>query len=295
MSLKPERGHPCRPTDGTSVTAQEDILTPPELSQSSNFSVTVHATPLMNQLIEGQFRFTPAYQEYFGHVAELSLPELHILYEFSFDCRYTDPVQLVMEPGSIVGDWRIVVNGHNPLQQTDFQPTEAHVRGSLGTDITELLVQGENKIQVDVVTGQPDGGLLNPLYLSGDFGVTLDPVSLVPQKNVGGFEQYVENLLPYYAGVLEYTTEFSLESLPEAQEILVEFDYGGHFHEATEVSINGGVYAPVLWQPRCLKIATQQLHVGKNILNIRVYTTLIRSFEGQWFDYEQHIYREIGS
>jgi hypothetical protein len=249
----------------------------------------------MNQLIEGRFRFTPAYQEYFGHVAELSLPELRVRYEYSFDCQYTGPVQLVMEPGSIIGDWQITVNTSFLLHPEDFQPTGAHVRGSQGVDITNFLVQRQNTIRIDVVTAQPDGGLLNPLYLAGDFGVTLHPVCLVPQKPVGGFEQYVQNLLPYYAGVLEYTTEFSLECLPETDDVLVEFDYGDHFHEATEVSINGSAFVPVLWQPRCLKLATQQLRPGENTLTTRVYTTLIRSFEGQWFDYDQHIYREIGS
>lgn len=53
----------------------------------------------MNQLIEGHFRFTPDYQEYFGHVAELSLPELHVRYVFTFESHYTGSVQIVMEPG----------------------------------------------------------------------------------------------------------------------------------------------------------------------------------------------------
>ena len=269
-------------------------LPPPAPSIGKRGGATVHATPLMNQLIEGQFRFTPAYEEYFGHVAELSLPELRICYKYAFDCAYTGAVQLVMEPGSIAGDWHIAVNGKAPFQQNDFQPADAHVRGSLGVDVTQFLVQGQNTIRVDVVTAQPDGGLLNPLYLAGEFGVMLNPLRLVAQKSEGQFERYEENLLPYYAGVLEYVTEFTLEHLLETETVLAEFEYDTPFHEATEISVNGGPYRPLLWQPRRLELATRQLQPGRNTLVTRVYTSLIRSFEGQRFDYEKHIYQEIG-
>jgi hypothetical protein len=255
---------------------------------------TVPAIPLINQLIEGQFRFTPAYQEYFGHVAEMTLPKLQVRYEFCFDCQYAGPVQLVMEPGSIIGDWRISINQSNLLHQADFHHTDVHVRGSLGVDITMLLQQGNNFIRLEVVTDRLDGGLLNPLYLAGDFGVVLDPVRLVPQKTMGSFERYEENLLPYYAGMIEYTTEFTLDYIPESDEVIVEFNYDEPFHESTEVSINESAYMPVLWQPRHLKFPVDRLHVGNNTLRTRVYTTLIRSFEGQWFDYHRHEYRDVG-
>jgi hypothetical protein len=131
------------------------------------------------------------------------------------------------------------------------------------------------------------------LYLAGEFGVMLNPDRLVPQKSEGRFECYEENLLPYYAGVIEYVSEFTLQCLPETDAALLDFVYAEPFYEAVEVSINGGDYAPILWQPHRLKLATQQLRVGKNRLTTRVYTTLIRSFEGQCFDYHRHVYRDI--
>jgi hypothetical protein len=176
-----------------------------------------------------------------------------------------------------------------------FQPTTAHVRGSLGVDITELLQQGENTISVEVVTDRPDGGLLNPLYLAGDFGVALDPARLVDRKQTGAFERYEDNLLPYYAGVIDYTTRFVLEQVPATDDVLLHFEYDCPFHEATEVSINGSPYQPVVWQPRCVRLSTEYLSAGENILNTRVYTTLIRSFEGQWFDYATHQVRDVGA
>jgi hypothetical protein len=225
----------------------------------------------------------------------LALPELHVHYQASFECTYAGPVQLVMEPGSLVGEWAISVNEGAPIGPDLFKPIAAHVRGSLGVDITALLRPGENTIDVEVVTDRPDGGLLNPLYLAGDFGVALDPARLVERTKPGAFERYEENLLPYYAGTILYTTRFVLDRVPTTGHAILRFEYDRPFHEATEVSINGSPYQPILWQPRCVRLSTEYLRAGENTLHTRVYTTLIRSFEGQWFDYESHRVREVGA
>jgi hypothetical protein len=255
----------------------------------------VPAIPLADQLAIGQLPFQPAFQQYFGCSPELALPELHVRYEASFECAYAGPVELVMEPGSIVGRWAIFVNQSGPIRPDLLLPTAAHVRGSLGVDVTSFLQPGANTMRVEVVTDRPDGGLLNPLYLAGDFGVALDPTRLVDRKTSGTFERYEENFLPYYAGVILYTTRFVLDRLPVAEHVILRFEYDRPFHEATEVSINGSPYQPVIWQPRCVKLSTEVLRVGENTLHTRVYTTLIRSFEGQWFDYETHRVRNVGA
>jgi hypothetical protein len=253
----------------------------------------VPAVPLAEQLARGRFPFRPAFERHFGNSPELAFPEFHVRYQTSFECRYAGPVQLVMEPGSIVGEWGISVNQGRPIGPDLFKPTTAHVRGSLGVDITERLHQGENTISVEVVTDRLDGGLLNPLYLVGDFGVALDPVRLVDPKKIGAFERYEENLLPYYAGVILYTTRFVLNDIPTTEHAILRFEYAHPFHEATEVSVNSSPYQPVVWQPRCVKLSTDHLALGENVLKTRVYTTLLRSFEGQWFDYETHQARDV--
>jgi hypothetical protein len=255
----------------------------------------VPAIPLADQLARGRFSFRPAFERHFGSSPGLVFPEFHVRYQTSFECNYAGPVQLVVEPGSIVGEWTISVNQGRSIGVDLFQPTPAHVRGSLGVDITGLVLQGENTISVEVVTGRPDGGLLNPLYLAGDFGVMLDPVRLVDRKKTGAFERYEENLLPYYTGVILYTTRFVLDHIPATEHVILRFEYDRPFHEATEVSVNGSPYQPLIWQPRCVKLSTEYLNAGENILRTRVYTTLIRSFEGQWFDYETHQVRDVGT
>jgi len=243
-------------------------------------SATVPAIPISDQLEKGGFRFTPVNHRFFGGVPKLDWPELKVRYEFAFSNEYDGQVELVVEPGSIVGEWTISVNDSAPIGRDQFGPTTAHVRGSLGIDITPYLKRGLNRISVDLKSNKPNHGLLNCLYLAGAFGVALDPLCLTSQKESGVFEDYAENLIPYYSGVLDYTAEFELSSLPEEEETILRLKYPAGFHEATEVSVNGGEFQPVLWEPRCIRVKTDRLRVGKNTLNTRVYTTLIRSFEG---------------
>ena len=256
-------------------------------------TTVVPAIPLSNQLEKGGFKYAPAYKTYFGHEPELSLPELRVRYETTFENSYTGPVELVIEPDSILGRWRIAVNDAPPIEASHFSPTDTHVRGSLGVDVTGAVVQGANTIAVEVTTNRLDGGLRNPLYLAGDFGVTLTPVSLTPPCGNGIFEAYRENRLPYYAGEIEYETTIEIDAVPQSEWALLAFSHDASFHEAAEISVNGGPFRPVLWQPHTLTIPTAELKPGTNRLVTRMHTMLIRSFEGTWFDYDRHEYRDV--
>jgi hypothetical protein len=245
-------------------------------------SATVQAVPLANQLEQGKFRFTPRLSRVFGTPPELSWPELHLRYTCTFQRDYPGPVELVLEPGSIVGAWSLRVNDSAPLGPGDFQPTATHVRGSLGISITDRLRPGLNMLQIDLTTAQPDGGLLNPLYLAGEFGVALEPLRLTTPIQTGGFEQYRANRLPYYAGVIEYQFSFELAKLPAAVErLLIRLAPPAPFHEACEVSLNASAWHPLPWSPYQFEIDANELHIGRNDVTLRVYTTLLRSFEGQ--------------
>jgi hypothetical protein len=257
-------------------------------------SAAVPALPLSDQLERGGFRFAPAVQRYFGHEPELRLPILHLRYEYTFDNGYAGPVVIVMEPGSLVGDWQLWVNDGPPLGPADFGPTSAHVRGSLGCDVTGLLRPGGNMLRIEVRTDRPDGGLLNPLYLAGDFGVELAGPRLAHRRPIGAFERYEANGLPFYAGVVEYTLTRDLGDPPVQGRVLVQLETEQPFHEACQVSINGGAPAVLAWQPHTLELDAGDLRPGLNEVTVRVHTTLIRAFEGQWFDYDRHAYRPVG-
>jgi hypothetical protein len=186
------------------------------------------------------------------------------------------------------------VNDGGPLTPGDFASTSAHVRGSLGADITSLLRPGSNTLRVEIADARSEGGLLNALYLAGDFGVALNPLRLIEWPELGSFESHEANGLPFYAGALEYALDFDLLAVPQGERIFADLITDAPFHDACEVSINGGAWRALPWQPRYLELASTELRSGKNEVRVKVYTTLIRAFEGQWFDHGAHCYREIG-
>jgi hypothetical protein len=253
----------------------------------------VPAVPLANQLELGKFRLAPRIQRTFGTPPEMAWPELRVRYTCAFRSEVAEDVELVMEPGSIGGDWTLRVNGSVPLTAEDFKPSQAHVRGSLGVKITPRLNLGANTLEVEVVTADPAGGLLNPLYLAGNFGVALNPLRLVQRPEDGYFEDYSANRLPFFAGELEYRCKVELDAVPKASRLRVNLDFPVAFHEACSVSLNGATWQPLPWGPYQLELEAKHLKPGSNDLRIRVFTTLIRSFEGQTFDYAQHKYVQI--
>lgn len=265
-------------------------------------SATVPAVPLANQLAASRLPFTPGWAKTFGLQPRMELPPLRVRYSAPFHYAYSGPVELVMEPGSIVafddrsnaGDWSICINEAGPFTAADFRPTGAHVRGSLGLPIAEHLHPGENTITVELVTARTDGGLLNPLYLAGDFGVSLTPFGLTMRKEMGRFEDWEANGLPFYAGVVDYAFSFDVSHVPEDDRILVELQTGKRFLDAAEISINGSEFRPMLWHPRRVAVPASMIRTGSNDAVVRVSTTLIRAFEGTWFDEETHGYRKVG-
>lgn len=207
----------------------------------------VPAIPLSNQLEIGKFNYTPNQQQFFGHVPEFHFPQLSIAYETSFKLSHNTPVELVIEPESIRGEWQIVINDQFVIKEQDFTISDAHVHGSLGVDITKMLQAGDNHMVIFVRANKPNQCLLNCIYLAGDFGVSLAP------------------------------------------------DCGREFNETTEITVNDSEFLPVLWQPRVIRIAAKTLRAGTNRMRIKVYTTLIRAFEGAYFDEESHFYRRLSS
>jgi hypothetical protein len=255
---------------------------------------TVEAIPLINQLAQGGFQFEPSIRKEFARTMKWELPQLNVVYSFEFENDYNGNVELVMEPGSIIGKWEVSINGKGNLVKDDFKKTDAHVRGSLGADITQYIAKGKNRIEVKLVTDKKDGGLLNSLYLAGDFGVALDPITLTEQPEQGVFEAWEQNGLPFYAGVIEYTGEAEIHTIPETESTLTELEFPVPFQDACEVCFNGNSWYSALWSPYIVSVPVSELTQGTNTISIRVYTSLVRSFEGTYWDIGSHSYRTVG-
>jgi hypothetical protein len=250
--------------------------------------------PLANQLDQARLRFAPRFEHGFGTTPAVRLPRLRARYHAEFDNAFAGAVELVMEPGSLAGDWTLRINGSRPFEAGNFRPTTAHVRGSLGLDVTSLLAHGRNRISIELETERLDGGLLNPLYLAGAFAATAEPPALREPRTEGDFEDWEGNGLPWYAGAVDYALSVDLGQPPSAGEALVELEFGQPFQDCAEVSFNGGPWRPAPWSPRLVRVPAAELRPGQNELAVRVRTTLIRAFENQWFDQRAHRYRKVG-
>lgn len=253
----------------------------------------VPAVPLATQLAMADQAFAPRYQPGFGVMPSWHQPELTAVYRFDFGCAYAGAVELVVEPGSIEGDWALAVNGGEPIAAADLQPTQTHVRGSLGVDVTALLRPGRNELELAVTTDRRDGGLRNPLYLAGDFGVSLEPLGLVERPAAGRFDAWEANGLPFYAGAVEYEGRAALETVPAEGDVRLELAFPGPFQDAAEVSVNGSEWHPVLWSPYAVQVPASQLRQGNNDVRLRVYTSLVRVFDGLRWNIDAHRYEPV--
>lgn len=256
-------------------------------------SAVVDATPLSNQLRQGKLSFTPEIREGFGQMPTLGLPALSLRYTTEFEYDTESPVELVMEPGSLLGDWSLRLNGSVAWTERDFRPTTTHVRGSLGLDLTPWLQLGNNRLVIELTTNHLDGGLRNPLYLAGDFGVGLAPLRLTERSATGQFDAYEANGLPYFSGVLDYRAIVRLDDLPEAEMVLLELALPVPCEDALEIALNGHGFHAMPWSPRRVLVPRAELRSGENQVRLRVRTSLIRAFEGQRFDLARHAYDEL--
>jgi hypothetical protein len=132
--------------------------------------------------------------------------------------------------------------------------------------ITAQVNLGANTLEVEVATDNPAGGLLNPLYLAGSFGVSLNPLRMVKRPPDGYFEDYTANLLPFYAGKIEYRHPLPLDIVPTGPSLRVELDFSVPFHEACQVSFNGSYWQVLPWAPYQPEIDAPQLKIGVNEL-----------------------------
>jgi hypothetical protein len=249
----------------------------------STQSAKVTPAPLIHQLTQGGFRYQPKVTRPFGATATLQLPRLQIRYVCEFASAFDGPVTLVFEPNSLVGDIRMLINDQ---QISDFQPVDLHIRGSIGCEVTRFLSPGVNRLLIEVRTDRVDGGLLNCPYLAGDFAVTLQPLGIARAKDRGAFGRWEENGLPFYAGVVEYEGRMKCGGDERFVELPLDENLLGD--DAYEVSFNQGVWHPVPFSPRRIELSAGELLRGDNDIRLRVYTTLLRAFEGQRFDVREH-------
>lgn len=250
----------------------------------------VDCEPVINQMMDGRVRLPIKTRDYFGCPHELVLPEMRCHYAASF---FVDsgiaPLYLVMEPGSIGGEWQMSVNRH-PIGPAQFARQPFYMPTNLSVNITPWIVDGRNEIELTVHTRKPDDGLVNPLYLFGRFGVFRTRINglwrLTERSRQGTFADMAGCGLPFYAGERILTGRLKV-SHPQDTVLLVE-NYKDD--DSISIVVNGEPAGCCSWEPYRFPIAGKKLKAGENQLEFHIRSTLLGLFEGQRFDQGIHGY-----
>jgi len=237
-----------------------------------------------------------AFNQVFGTPMKLSI-------QYPVTCTYTKTFtvedlpsicSLLMDGGAISGEYRMFVNDR---AVTDFKQSRVYDQHNQVCEITPLLVKGENTLRIEVQVSHDYDGVVDALYLLGDFGIQFDenedPViikaSTTSTLHGGPYEG-----LPYYAGTISFKRQLDIETLPSTEAFILQFsDLDKDFHDCMEVIVNGESLGVRAWTPYQWKGLTSNLNEGKNEVEVKVTNTLIGFLEGKYFDYKEHLLRNV--
>ena len=186
-----------------------------ELTLPQGQRAVVETAPLIDQLETGKLCYPIVQRNYFGCPKEIDFSATTASFSHKFfveeGAGAEEPVYLVMEPGTFLGKWSLAVNG-TVLTEKDFTEKYIYEKHNLVTEVTSLLHTGENEITASVEVEVSFGGMRNPLYLFGSFGVEKrgDLWHLTEVKKEGSMENLPACGLPFYYGEVVYTTELTL-------------------------------------------------------------------------------------
>ncbi|MEJ8302767.1 glycosyl hydrolase [Saccharibacillus sacchari] len=211
---------------------------------------------------------------------------------------------LFMDSEAISGRWAIKLNGHT-LSKEDFYSLEVNDHGNIACDLKPYVQKGQNELIVHVQVERDEDGLVDPLYIRGEFGVKLQaavPPKLCSESNRA--ERISPEPLPdypYYAGEMRYSRMFDPAKNSEGIEWNTDhaegrFDLelkGWKNQDVAEVLVNGKSLGVRCWSPYRWSGKLSDLRPGMNELEVRITNTLIGQLEGTYFDADGHMLRDI--
>lgn len=252
----------------------------------------VESMPVIEQLEKGGFKIGVETRKNFGCIKELILPVQSCEYHTGFLWKRHLPMEqeavyLLMEPETIEGTFTVLLNDHL-LIPDDFSDIDIYSPTNQAVDVSAWLKEGENQLTVKVNTCESFGGVRNPLYLFGDFGVelTADGMAVVSSVTEGFLKNQKENKIPFYAGKIHGETRLMASGRERRLSI-----HDPWLQDAAEVRINGTSLGSRCYVPYQYEIPQGILSQGSNRLEIILSNTLIGLYEGQYFDREAHAYK----
>ncbi len=283
-----------------------------ELTLPDGQRAVVETAPFIDQLEAGGFRYPVAQKKYFGCPKELDFRGTEAVYRTRIYCaggvETQNPVYLVMEPGTFLGEWSLKINGKD-MDEKMFSGRKCYMGTNLAAEAGKYLVPGENEITVRVKVDVSFGGMRNPLYIFGEFGVEKQEDEgrtawrLAPLGHRGNPKDFCRAGLPFYYGEVVYTGELFAEEAELERAKAAEPEGTGEFVHVKldapwlmdSVRLAAGEYEtpPCAWQPYIFRLPSDCLKVGKNVVKIKLRNTALGLFEGQRFDREKHVYKSV--
>lgn len=281
-----------------------------EMTLADGRTAKAESYPVIDQMEDAGLMIPIHQKDYFGCPKELEFPAVDAVYSYRFLDRRTEktPVLLVMEPGTLLGEWKITVNDTAVYTEKDFVRRPAYLPSNLAVDLSDVLTAGENRIVLEIKTDKSFGGIRNPLYLCGEFGVERaengqqgqqDPLAaLVPVTEAGKMTDLTACGYPYYAGSVLFERKLSekeidqLKAVSPDTEIQIVRAEQVKFHEA--VRIQAGTKPAVMraFAPYDVWARAKEL-LAEPVIRIWYDTSASRLFEGETFDENAHKYKDV--
>ena len=198
---------------------------------------------------------------------------------------------LVMDRSAILGDCQIFLNGSR-LPSNAFRPTFRYDHSNVTCAIGRRATRGKNVLAVRVELDQVSGGLVDPFYLFGRFGVRRwrrNAFRITNPVESGHLARLEDLRMPFYAGTVAYTREIALPQHPESDEfeLCLENELADS-SDIVEVLLNGHSMGVRAWAPYRWTGRTEWLKPGKNRFTLRMTNTLARLLTGREFQPRVH-------
>jgi len=236
--------------------------------------------PLINQFVDAGFRLTPKYTQGFGTQPKMFFPAMDVEYTAVFTADVAGEFWLATENDCILGDFDVWVNG-NRLGADAFSRAQHGGIGLNRAAIGQFLKIGDNTVKVCVRATESWHGIVDVIYIMGDFGVKGNKLIEMPKTGVPF--KYIESGLPFYAGDVVYKTTVDIN-----HNVGVELNLPDNMGLAAHLAINGHdlgskCYSPYRWQA-----PAEILKQGANEVVMTVSTGLSPFYEGEYVDPVTH-------
>lgn len=212
--------------------------------------------------------------------------------------RLPERAVLCAEAAAFQGKWTIWLNGQ-PISPGAFRPRVRWDITNREADVRSLLRVGPNRLTVRVDVLEQTDGLVDALYLLGDFGVRfgesgVSVIGEVPQRV--RWDHLHADGLPYYAAPLRLTRRITLPvraegeshaspGAPADERVTLSLpDEVLMYLGVAELSVNGRQLGVRPWAPYCWEVPPDVVRRGANDVEVTLTPTLVGLLEGKRYD-----------